>query len=370
MDFIVNFLMFFGFLFLLIISAGLIVNRQKKKGQIEILFIFSFIVQGLFILMISLYLSGLYPALYWLIMILLPVSYIFSPLWILRYIWLFTFKYRIKNIYFVMFIPSIAAAVYCLAGVVLNQDISQADYLRPRLLAEIYSSGMPAYWKGVYYLITGAKLYLVLAIIPTFFNFFAHLRQKTDVQKLMLIKIGYCFALILGVAIIFSFIGDFFSIGFVKAAVIMANSSICLYYIVSQSHSDYNRMIKIMIHKVKYKQSSINGMDIDSVINRIHEIMELEKAFADEDISLKSIADELGITTHQLSQLLNEKIKKNFRTFVNEYRIKEAKQFLIDERDRSILSISGAVGFNSYVTFCTTFLKMTGVSPSQYRKEN
>jgi len=38
--------------------------------------------------------------------------------------------------------------------------------------------------------------------------------------------------------------------------------------------------------------------------------MELEKAFADEDISLKGIASELNVTTHQLSQILNERIKK------------------------------------------------------------
>lgn len=370
MDFIVNFLMFFGFLFLLIISTGLIVNRQKKKGYIEILFILSFIVQGFFILMMSLYLSGLYPDFYWLIMVLIPVSYLFSPLWILRYLWLFTFKYRIRKIYLVMFLPSVIAAVYCAAGFITKQDVILADFLRPRLLTDVFFSGMPAYWKGVYYLITGAKFYLILAMFPSLFNFFTLLRQKSDVQKWMLVRIGYIFAVILGAGIILSFLGDFFYIGFVKGAVIMANFSVYLYYIVSQSHSDYSRMIKIMIHKVKYKQSCINGMDIDSVINRLYEIMELEKAFADEDISLKSIADELGLTTHQLSQILNEKIKKNFRTFVNEFRIEEAKRYLIEERGRTILSISGAVGFNSYVTFCTTFLKMTGVSPSQFRKDN
>ncbi|HPD77772.1 MAG TPA: helix-turn-helix domain-containing protein, partial [Spirochaetota bacterium] len=90
--------------------------------------------------------------------------------------------------------------------------------------------------------------------------------------------------------------------------------------------------------------------------------------FADEDISLKKLADELDITTHQLSQILNEKIKKNFNTFINEFRVEEAKSLLVEEADRSILSISLAVGFNSYTTFCTTFSKYTGMSPSNYRK--
>jgi YesN/AraC family two-component response regulator len=94
-----------------------------------------------------------------------------------------------------------------------------------------------------------------------------------------------------------------------------------------------------------------------------------EKAFADEELSLRDLASELGISPHQLSEILNEKIKKNFNTFVNEYRVTEAKAMLIDEPQRSILSVGIAVGFNSNTTFCTVFSKITGESPSHYRKQ-
>lgn len=55
--------------------------------------------------------------------------------------------------------------------------------------------------------------------------------------------------------------------------------------------------------------------------------------------------------------------------FLNEFRVKEAQRLLVEEPDRSVLSIGVAVGFNSNTTFCTVFSKMTGISPKQYRKE-
>jgi YesN/AraC family two-component response regulator len=98
--------------------------------------------------------------------------------------------------------------------------------------------------------------------------------------------------------------------------------------------------------------------------------MEEEKIFADEELTLKDLASELAISQHQLSQILNENLKKNFNTFINEYRIEEAKKMLIEEKERSILSIGIAVGFNSNTAFTTVFSKITGITPSQYRKQN
>jgi len=43
---------------------------------------------------------------------------------------------------------------------------------------------------------------------------------------------------------------------------------------------------------------------------------------------------------------------------------------LIEEKERSILSIGIAVGFNSNAAFTTVFSKITGITPSQYRKQN
>jgi AraC-like DNA-binding protein len=361
--------MYFGFLFLVIIGLGQIFQKQKKE-KINYLFFLSFWGQGFFILMVSLYTSGFYPGLYWLIVILIPVAYLFTPLLIMRYIWLLSFRYTIKKIYFVMFIPAIVSAIYCLYGLLPFSGIGEAEYLKPMVLTDQAFNSIPLYWKGIYYLMSGAKLYLSLSIAVMLVNYYSLWKKGIPSESISLLRAGYIFALLMCMNTFISFIGDFISIYFVKINMAIGNVFIYSVYIVSQRHTDYNRMVKIVIHKAKYSHSHINGVDIDSVKDRLFEIMELEKAFADEDISLKGIANELEVTTHQLSQILNERIKKNFNTFVNEYRINEAKQLLVDEAGRSIRSIGVASGFNSYVTFCTTFTKMAGMSPSQYRKDN
>jgi len=353
----------------MIIGLGQVFQKQKKE-KITYLFFLSFWGQGLFILMVSLYTSGLYPNLYWLIIILIPVSYLFTPLLIMRYIWLLSFRYTIKKKYYIMFIPAIIAAVYSSYGLLPISGINQAEYLRPMILTDLVYSSTPLYWKGIYYMMSGAKLYLSISIAVMLVNYYILWKKGRPFKTIALLRIGYIFALLMCINTFISFVGDFISIELVKINMAIGNFFIYSVYIVSQRHTDYNRMVKIIIHKAKYARSHINGVDIDSVKNRLLEIMELEKAYADEDISLKGIAAELGVTAHQLSQILNERIKKNFNTFVNEYRINEAKQLLVEDSDRSIRSISVASGFNSYVTFCTTFTKMTGISPTRYRKDN
>jgi len=98
-------------------------------------------------------------------------------------------------------------------------------------------------------------------------------------------------------------------------------------------------------------------------------IMEEEKFFCDEDLSLSRLSEALGLTRNQLSQFLNTHYKKNFNNYINAYRIEEAKKIIVEEPARQILSIALAVGFNSYSSFHSTFKKMTGHSPADFRKK-
>jgi len=202
------------------------------------------------------------------------------------------------------------------------------------------------------------------------YRFYRIAKYSKTIRLSQVFRVGYVFAILITVMSVICLAGDFFSIEVVRGSVFIANIFICSVYIVSRRNPSYNRMLKIEIEKAGYSHSYIKGIDIDNVIKKLYDLMLEKKAFTDEDLTLKKLADELGVTSHQLSQILNERIKKNFNTFINEFRIEEAKSMLIEEPDRSILSISIAVGYNSYTTFCTTFSKITGISPSQYRRGN
>jgi AraC-like DNA-binding protein len=98
--------------------------------------------------------------------------------------------------------------------------------------------------------------------------------------------------------------------------------------------------------------------------------MTKNEMFLDENLSLPQLAECLGISPHQLSQFLNTRLNKNFKMFVNEYRIGKAKELLIQDKDAKVFAIALDAGFKSKSTFNAAFLKVTGTTPSEYRTSN
>jgi AraC-like DNA-binding protein len=93
------------------------------------------------------------------------------------------------------------------------------------------------------------------------------------------------------------------------------------------------------------------------------------KPYLNENITIKDLSCEINIPSHHLSIVINNRLGKNFYTFINDYRIKEALSILDDPEnsDASILAIAFRAGFNSKSTFNSVFKKITGKTPSEYR---
>lgn len=98
--------------------------------------------------------------------------------------------------------------------------------------------------------------------------------------------------------------------------------------------------------------------------------MEIKKPYLDTDITLPKLAERLDTSKEVLSQVINRELNLNFNTFLNRYRVEEAKKKLRDPKENQfvILKIALDVEFNSKSSFNAVFKKMTGMSPSQYRE--
>lgn len=118
----------------------------------------------------------------------------------------------------------------------------------------------------------------------------------------------------------------------------------------------------------KYKNSSLSDDSKNKLISDILEIMNNCDLICDPDFSLSQLAEMVGSNQTYVSQTINDTFKRNFRTFINDYRIKEARRMLSDPgyKKYSIKSISTMVGFKSRNTFDTTFKEVTGITPSFY----
>jgi YesN/AraC family two-component response regulator len=85
---------------------------------------------------------------------------------------------------------------------------------------------------------------------------------------------------------------------------------------------------------------------------------------------LSDLAKKIGESPHHVSQVINEKLNKNFFELLAAYRVEEAKKILSADRKNklTIEEISEMVGYNSKTAFNNAFKKNTGKTPSEFRK--
>src|ERR1700749_3982406 len=97
--------------------------------------------------------------------------------------------------------------------------------------------------------------------------------------------------------------------------------------------------------------------------------MKAIRYYKDAELSLSSLADKLGIHTHELSRIINTAIKKNFYDFVKEYRVRDVVSKMQDPAydHITLLGIAFEAGFNSKSTFNRIFKQVTGKSPVEYK---
>ena len=86
-----------------------------------------------------------------------------------------------------------------------------------------------------------------------------------------------------------------------------------------------------------------------------------------EDISMSRIAQTLGYEYHYLSRIFHQTTNLGFRDFVNCHRIEYARS-VIRNSDASLAQIAREAGFQNVRSFDRAFLKATGVTPLEYRK--
>lgn len=120
--------------------------------------------------------------------------------------------------------------------------------------------------------------------------------------------------------------------------------------------------------KEKYAKNKIANADAKRLLNKIELLMKEQYLYRDSNLNLSKLAKKLNISSHLLSQFLNDNLNKSFSLFVNEYRINEAKRLLKTEHNLKTEVIAENCGFNSTSTFYAAFKKVTNTTPAKYLK--
>jgi AraC-like DNA-binding protein len=121
----------------------------------------------------------------------------------------------------------------------------------------------------------------------------------------------------------------------------------------------------------KYSKSGLKEVQAEKYLDKLLNYMETNKPFLDNGLTISDLSAKTGILRHHLTQVLNEKYKRNFFTFINEYRVKEVMERFTDPKfnNYTILAIALDAGFNSKTTFNSFFKIQTGLTPSEYRQK-
>lgn len=109
----------------------------------------------------------------------------------------------------------------------------------------------------------------------------------------------------------------------------------------------------------------------EQLLHAIADAMKDSANFCNPDFSLSMLAQAVDSNTTYVSQAINTSYNKNFRTILNEHRVKEAMKRMKDIAtygNYSIQGISESVGFKSASNFIAAFKKTTGMTPSLYQK--
>ncbi|WP_200976317.1 helix-turn-helix domain-containing protein [Echinicola sp. 20G] len=135
-----------------------------------------------------------------------------------------------------------------------------------------------------------------------------------------------------------------------------------------QKTSDNNSLKIDISPQPKYRNSKIEGNELEQVIDSINQLFKEKKPFLDPDFNLDQLAGEIETSKLKITQALNMHLGKNFYQFVNTARIEESKVLLQQPHEDNLTVIGYESGFKSKSTFYKYFKEATGCSPSDYKK--
>jgi len=355
---------------------------QKKPREFHDNILISWLLYlGIFIAIYSFYSHGLFTHFY-----LLSISFI--SLFLLQGIFLY---------------------IYVLALIQYKKKINKRNFLHlvPFLLFNLYLliiSFFPEISKSIRldYTQIGINppfLFIIFLIItllsgPLYFLFSLRLLKKHDINLFnnfsfseninlkWLRYLVFIFGLIWTALIIITVIHhifNLFSMAFCTDGLFLSLSVLVIligYFGLKQKvifSNDFKNEQNLLIEsKIKYSGSLLKDSESEQYIDRINNLMVSSKPFLDPNLTLPQLANKLDISTHYLSQIINEKFHLNFFNFINQYRVEEVKVRINDLRfeNYSLLGIALDSGFNSKSSFNRIFKNFTNQTPSQYKSDS
>ena len=263
------------------------------------------------------------------------------------------------NIAYQVVLFLVAPVFYYYARTILKPvqklSIKSILHLSPILLIFVLESNVIF---GLVFVIGGCYLLWLLVMV---YRLRAYREQfKTEVALLLFV---FLIAAIVAVfAIIKPFTQEvFFSLYSISIGVAFLMTSLLIHL-----SPEITESISIVVSEA-YNKSTLNNIDCDEKLEQLESVMDKQKLFQQSNLDLFTTASEVGLSPHQLSELINTKLGKSFSRYLREKRVSSAQK-LLKQNDLSVLSIGFESGFSTQSNFYSAFKEITGTTPAKYRK--
>jgi AraC-like DNA-binding protein len=341
-------------------SAGQMVIRKRRRENYNLALLF--FLMGIMLLQMYLLVTGNIHNYSFMFNFHAVVLYTFSPLLYYAYYVVSLPGRGIKKNFFLFFIPVLPALAADIYFFFLERETRL-------MIINDFAGNINTTDVAVYkVIIAGAFVQILLYHLWLIKILWPLLRDKEN-KDIIGITIFYSF--FSAAAALIAIPGYIFSnMDILRFSTLIISLCFIFTYFVSIRHPHFLQLLSITVERQGYSKSLLKGLNIDELMGKLKKLMEDDRVYLDENISLTSVSRLMGLSHHQLSQLLNEKYNMNFNTFVNSYRVDEARKLLIECPEKTVLAIAYESGFNSKSSFYDSFTRFTGLTPVEYRKKS
>jgi AraC-like DNA-binding protein len=126
----------------------------------------------------------------------------------------------------------------------------------------------------------------------------------------------------------------------------------------------------LIINEISITPNSNNKFIL--IEEKLRQEIEVNEAYKNPSLTIVELSQKLTLTTKEVSNYINEIHQMNFSEYLNHHRVQKVKELLIssDVEKYTLITLANEAGFSSKSSFNAEFKKLTGVTPSMYRKKS
>lgn len=141
-----------------------------------------------------------------------------------------------------------------------------------------------------------------------------------------------------------------------------------MFFLAQARYPIFIPLLRTSIQKARYETRRVGTDAVAALCQRLE--LAVSQHYAEDNLTLADLAKHIGISAHELSELLNLHLGISFNRYLNRARVHHAQKLLLAKPSMPVLDVGFAVGFGSKTVFNESFREETEMTPSAYRKEN